>query len=317
MKRVSNFKLGLFLVLCGGLGLAALLGLGVSQLLQHGTRYAAFFNEPVDGLLPGTSVNYLGVPVGQVRSVDLAPDGRLIRVIFQITSDFKTDGMAASLGQAGLTGPHYLALRPAPPEVQATTPRIGFPTRYPVIPTQPGRIASLEDAFQRTSRQLASVDLQGLVGEWKRAAQAATGVLTDRNLLQTLHDSRAVADNLQALVAQASPPGTAEQLRQGLEDATAAAAATRRASESLAAQLKSVPPDAMGSLTQQVESLTQTSERTVGTWSREVGQSLRLLRGSVDQMNALLVELRGLTRSLQASPGRILERTAGGEPFVR
>jgi ABC-type transporter Mla subunit MlaD len=317
MKRVSNFKLGLFLLICGGLGLAALLGLGATQLFQHGTRYVAFFNEPVDGLQPGAAVNYLGVAVGNVRSVGLAPDGRLVRVVFQVRSDFKSDGMAASLGQAGLTGPHYLALRPAPPDIQATTPRIGFPTHYPVIPTQPGRIASLEDALQRTSRQLASVDLEGLVGEWKKAAQAASGVLTGQDLRRALRDSRAVADRLQTLVAQASPPGTPEQLRRGLEDATAAAAATRRASEALAAQLDGVPVHAVADVTQQVEALAQTGQRTVGDWSREVAQSLTLLRGSVDQMNELLRELRGLTRSLQANPGRILERSAGGEPFVR
>jgi phospholipid/cholesterol/gamma-HCH transport system substrate-binding protein len=89
MIKISHFKLGLFFVVCLGLGLGILIWIGTSDFFKHKETYATFFNVSVGGLSEGSAVHYLGLKVGEVTSVKLAPDGKLIMVLLKMQPDFK------------------------------------------------------------------------------------------------------------------------------------------------------------------------------------------------------------------------------------
>jgi len=96
------------------------------------TNYQVLFSGSVAGLSIDSPVNYLGIPVGTVRTIEIDPfNVERIRVVIQVnsTTPVKTDSVA-SLEQQGITGVAYVELsggsesapdlEPAPGEAMAT-----------------------------------------------------------------------------------------------------------------------------------------------------------------------------------------------------
>jgi ABC-type transporter Mla subunit MlaD len=53
--------------------------------------YVSYFDWSVSGLSPGGEVMYNGVLVGTVRSISIAPDGRLVQVLMEVDPLFVVD----------------------------------------------------------------------------------------------------------------------------------------------------------------------------------------------------------------------------------
>jgi len=76
------------------------------------TNYQILFTGSVAGLNVGSPVNYLGIPVGSVSSIEIDPfDPEKVRVVVQVnsTTPVKTDTVA-SLEQQGITGVAYVEI---------------------------------------------------------------------------------------------------------------------------------------------------------------------------------------------------------------
>jgi phospholipid/cholesterol/gamma-HCH transport system substrate-binding protein len=193
MTRRSHFKLGLFIIVCTGCLAIALIWIGATRIFEHSRTYAAFFDQAVTGLQSGAPVEHLGVRVGSVDSIELAPGGRLVRVLVKLQSDFQPDpSMALSIGQGSLTGSPFLALDEAPAgeRRQVAHP----PTKYAVLATRAGgggigaAVAAIEGVAQRLDAILSRGDLE-----------------------QTLANARAASEGLRR-VAGAGPQGQPSQL---------------------------------------------------------------------------------------------------------
>jgi ABC-type transporter Mla subunit MlaD len=318
MSRVSHFKVGLFVLISVGLGFGTLIWIGAAQFFRHTQSYVSFFNESVAGLAIGAEVSYLGVQVGRVTSIGLAPDGRLIRVTLALKPDFKVDhAMALQLGLQGITGQRYLKIGPAPANIGQLSPKIDFPTRLPVIPSYPGELASIEQGLEKALKRIESVDIEGLVNAWEKTARDADALLAGGDLKKTMANLRQASSDLTALLGMATEKGAPQKWRKGFKDLASATAATRRASEALAAQLDALPPNTLGELGKQMNHMVATGDKTVANMNRQVDRSLALLRQSLVQVNRLLAEMTQLMQSLRAAPGRILNRPGTSEPFGR
>lgn len=171
METRSNHVLvgGVVLILCAVL---ALFMVWLARLSGQSERqYDIYFKQSVDGLAKGSSVNFSGVPIGQVKDIALdAKAPEFVRV--RVRVDDKTPillGTTASL-QGSFTGPSTVQLDGA----QSGKPLISCdnsacPLGVPLIPAKPGGLgALLSNAPQ-------------LLDRLTRLTEKLTGLLSDRN----------------------------------------------------------------------------------------------------------------------------------------
>ena len=171
-RNISPFKLGLFVLICGALGLTAVVWLGMSHVFEETKTYVSYFDESVKGLQKDAVINYRGVAVGRVVEIGLAPDGRLIEVVLNLKPDFQVDSsLAVQLRELGLTGLRYLEIDTAPKDITSLSPKLSFKPRYPLIQSNPSEIIQLKAALESMYQRVKDLDLKGLAASWKETAE--------------------------------------------------------------------------------------------------------------------------------------------------
>lgn len=109
LEDQNPFKIGV-----GAIAVAGVVALLVvlTTFVSFGTNSYTAILEQTAGLRVGEDVQVHGVPVGEVKSIEL--DGDKVRVEFVIDGDVKVgDQTSASVRVATLLGTHYLAVDPA------------------------------------------------------------------------------------------------------------------------------------------------------------------------------------------------------------
>ena len=157
-RKLDPFKLGLF-VLCGAaIVIGGLLWIGATQILEKTKTYVTYFDKSIGGLNTGSSVKHLGIKIGRISSISLVRHDTLVRVEIKLKPDFEVKkDEAAVLEMAGITGGDYLSITKAPANIETVTPKIDFPTEHPLIPSAPGKIATLESSVEGLGSQSARV----------------------------------------------------------------------------------------------------------------------------------------------------------------
>jgi len=179
----TKFAVGVFVL--GGtiLTLALLIFLGASHLFQKGRYYATYFDESVQGLMKDSPVKYRGVPIGRVDSISVAPDGRLIQVVLKIESKQKLDQrIVAQLRAVGITGTVFVELERRLKGEPNRSPKINFPTQYPVIASKPSEISSLMSGFADVLKEIRAMDLEGVSSRIKHSLEIFDGKMADMNV---------------------------------------------------------------------------------------------------------------------------------------
>lgn len=316
-RRISPFRLGLFVVVGVLIVLGGLLWVGSVKLFQSTDTYATVFDFSIQGLQEGAPVRYLGVGVGQVSSISVGRDDRFIVVVFDVDKGFRiTDDTVAVLDSAGIAGQTFLSLERRPGE-QVTKPSLPFSVRYPLIPARAGGMAGLEQQARRIMQQIDQADIPGLVREWRQAARQVGGAVEAGDIRRTLGNIRSAAADLQAILHGLRGPAQSPQWRRVFRDISATADALRKSTEDLSRQVNALPPGALASLDNQVKGMVAAGEKTIGSLNRQTNEVVGTLQQSVLEVNRLLTEMQRLVRSLRQSPGRILEQRRSVEPFRR
>ncbi|HAA02708.1 MAG TPA: hypothetical protein DCE18_04975 [Syntrophobacteraceae bacterium] len=315
-KTINQFKLGLFILLCGSLGLVVIIWLGASHYFEKKKVFVTYFAESVKGLQKDAVVNYLGVPVGRVAAIGLAPDGRLIEVLLYLKPEFEVDHqLVIRLLEQGLTGLRYLEIVAAPANTDQATPAISFPHEHPLIRSYPSEISQLKTGLESLYAKIIEVDFQGLVEGWKKSATLVNHILADDNLDEMLLNLKTSSDELRALLAKINTAVPADELQKAMEDLRRSLVASRRGLEALTRQLEALPPHALADLTTRLQQVLKTGERTVAGWDQETGKVLTALQQNLDQTRQVLEQLRQLVQSLRAQPQQILLHPATPDPF--
>ncbi len=311
MNRISHFKLGLFVLACAAVGAVALIWIGATGMFQSTRTYAAFFGEPVTGIDSGAAVEHLGVRIGSVDSVDLAPDDRLVRVVVKLQSSFRVDpAWALSVSQAGLTGSPFLALDEAPPAERRDLPHPA--TKHPVLPTRSGG-----GGLGGIEKKISSLDVQGLVAAWEGVARDLDAVLKRGGIEQVIDDARATSAGVRR-VAGAGPRGEPSQLEVMVRDLRASTQALRSATASVARQVDAIRPGVIADIANRADQAADRGQGAVQRIAEGADASLALVRQDLAQLRQAVVEAESLARSLRTEPNRVIERGGGGsEPFKR
>ena len=162
-------------VLVGSVTLALLAGLLMFIVWLAGLSAKAekcfdiYFSQGVGGLNKGSSVNFQGVPVGQIEKISLLPD-RPDFVWVRIIVDAETpilQGTTAQIKGVGFTGVSEIALEGAVKGARPLT-QVG-PQGCPVIPASSGGLGALLNSAPE------------LIDRIQRLTERLTELLSDKN----------------------------------------------------------------------------------------------------------------------------------------
>ena len=212
-SRATKFLIGLFVIVGTLIAVIIIIWVGAADFFMSGSTYATYFDESVQGLQADSAVKYRGVEVGKVKSINVAPDDRLIEVVMKVnlTEDLQSH-TEAQLRTAGITGIVFIELDQVKPGEKSSSPTIDFKTRYPVIPSRRSEISRILADTNEIMQHLKAVDFSGLADQLKNTTKAVETFLagkhtnnimanlesTTANIDKSMEDLRVTMENLQA-----------------------------------------------------------------------------------------------------------------------
>lgn len=302
--RAHHVLIGLFTVLAVGAALLFGLWLAKSTADREFALYDIVFYEAVNGLSPGSTVQYSGIKVGEVVALKLDPkDPRKVRARIRVVADtpVKQD-THAKLSLVGITGGSFIQMHSGTPDSPKLVSKTG---KVPVIVADKSPITAL----------LASGE--DLLTNINKLAASANALVSPENVARI---SRTL-DHLDQVT------GTVAEEREDMRTIVKQlAAASRQASETLA-QSSKVMASANNLLDQQGKDALNSARDAMASLDRASNSIERLLADNRDSLDAgaqglsalgpavgelreTLSSLRAITRRLQEDPAGYL---LGGE----
>jgi phospholipid/cholesterol/gamma-HCH transport system substrate-binding protein len=203
-KKTSSFLVGLFVIIGAALLAGAIIWVGVTGYFQPGMTYVTYFNESVQGLQKDSVVKYRGVDVGRVEQIRIAPDNRLVAIIMKINmrGDLSKT-VVAQLSMAGITGIMFIDLDFRQPGEPDLSPKITFPSEYPVIPSKPSEYARIISGVNEIITKLNAIDVKGISDQLQAAVNDISGFFKGEKLQSILTRMNEASANLQSLTSRA------------------------------------------------------------------------------------------------------------------
>ena len=301
METRSNY------VLVGSVTLALLVGLLVfivwlAGLSNQATKcFDIYFSQGVGGLNKGSSVNFQGVPVGQIEKISLLPE-RPEFVWVRVEVDAQTpilQGTTAQIKGVGFTGVSEIALEGAVKGARPLTQ--AGPQGCPVIPASSGGLGALLnsapeliDRIQRLTERLTELlsdRNQNSISNILENVERTSDVLAQRapDLADAIADARIAARNAGiagqrvGMLADSTDQLINEQGKPGAEDLRKAIAAAERSANNLDAMVADARPGVQN-----------------------------FSKNTLPEINRLVRDLRDLSTSLQGFTQRLDEGGVGG-----
>ncbi len=185
-SRAQKLKLGIFVVLSLLIGVSLFIWLGASRYFEDSNTAVAYFTESVQGLEADSPVKFRGVPVGRVRAIRMAQDGRLIEVVMSLDRSFKlTDDLGIKINLLGLTGQKYIEIDTARPDQFKAPIDLDFTPRYRVITTYPSDIKEFGTALEWVFQKVKGVELERLSNYLLRISARLDKILSDPKIDNT------------------------------------------------------------------------------------------------------------------------------------
>ncbi len=179
-KQSTKFKIGLFLIGILLLTVAILIWLGASRYFEDSQTVVAYFSESVQGLESDSLVKFRGVPVGRVKKIRMAPDGRLIEVVMRLDRNFKvTDDLGVKMNLLGLTGLKYLEMDSFNKDQYKEPIELDFKPHYRVIPTYSSDIKEIGAALENVFQKLKALDIERISNHFLRVSSKLDKILSD------------------------------------------------------------------------------------------------------------------------------------------
>ena len=199
-KKTSNFMLGIFVILGFFIGVAAIIYVGATGYFQKGQTYVSYFNESVQGLQTDSSVKYLGVDVGRVESIRVAPDNKLVGVVMKVNLRGNLAlNAVAQLKMAGITGVMFVELNRKKPGEPDLSPKIEFPSEYPVIPSRPSQIQRILTKIDKLMAKLQEIDTKAISNQLINTGKSIEKFFKGKEMKAILAKLKATAGNLEQI----------------------------------------------------------------------------------------------------------------------
>jgi phospholipid/cholesterol/gamma-HCH transport system substrate-binding protein len=270
-------------------------------------EFDIFFKTSVNGLAKGSSVNYSGVPSGQVKSIELwKRDPSFVKVRIAVKDGTPVlQGTTATIAGVGFTGVSEVvldgAVKGAPPIGCPTeNPRAACPDGVPVIPTKPGALGELLNNAPLLLERISTL------------TERLTDLLNDKNQ-QSIAGILANVERVSGALADRSP-----EIAATLAEARVAVQRTGVAVEQigkLAATTESLLNDEgrplMGDLRKSVQSATRSIE-TLDKTIAEAQPGVRTFSTqTMPEVNQLVRDLREMSRAFRGVAEKLDRQGAG------
>lgn len=286
----TNFAVGIFVL--GGIILAItlLIFLGVTQLFQKGQYYVTYFDESVQGLMKDSPVKYRGVPIGRVENISVAPDGKLIQVVLKIESAQKLDQrIVAQLKAVGITGTVFVELERRIEGEPNLSPRIDFPTQYPVVASKPSEMSSLLIGISNVLQEMRDLDLKGISSKMKHVLETLDKKMADMDVKNLSDKMDSVLEHMGNLV----EPKKWDVLIQSFQASAGALDQTMKES---------------GKLVKRIAILADQTNMILGENRKQVKTALSNFRMSMEKANELMGNANEMIRKTDNRTGDVYQQ---------
>ena len=240
--RAQQIRLGIFfLVSLAVLALFFSVVAGSHLLSQRDTYYIEFTDMPISGLNKGASVKYLGLSIGRIEDISIAPDD-LATVVVEISIDkeraenaIRTD-TEARMASLGITGLKYIELFGGSDAAQVLSPGAtiaasetffsNLQERAEVLSSKIEQSVDKLNALLSSENQRVFTETLNNAGNLLTTANAlvqdnrsafdetaANMVATSRSLVQASATLAATADSLHALLGSAKLQQTVDDMQ--------------------------------------------------------------------------------------------------------
>lgn len=197
----TAFAVGIFLIIGLSTGIVTIIWLGMSNFLDKGRNYVAYFDESVQGLDKDSSVKYRGVGIGRVADIRVAQDSTLIEVLVSIESALDPgEGMVAQLKSVGITGIMFIELDRKGKDEPDRSPEIKFEPEHPVIATKPSELNLFLNKMETIMKQVQALDMHGISERLKSAVSTIQKSVEDAHIDVLSSDIRASLDRLNQML---------------------------------------------------------------------------------------------------------------------
>jgi phospholipid/cholesterol/gamma-HCH transport system substrate-binding protein len=312
----TKFAVGVFVAIGFFIGTLAVVWLGMSRFFEKGQYRAAYFDQSVQGLSKDSPVKYRGVTIGRVHRVAVAPDETMIEVVVKIETGLGSmENMVAQIKSVGITGIMFIELDQKDPAEPDRTPRITFPTEYPILATKPSEIERIMQGVDDLMAQIRSLQLGRIGAKLQQVLDRIDTGVQDLQLKTVSEELRLALGQLrQILVPERWQRAITRVEAAGVAIADAAGTFREAGGHyiTLAGKLET-SADALPDLLTAAERLVDETEHELKTTLSEARAAMVELRRLM-QSGSLLVDntderLQMLALTLQALLGRI-EKTA-------
>ena len=293
------------------LALLALLAVAIVWMarLGEGSRHEfdIFFKQSVDGLAKGSSVTFSGVPVGQVKEIELwKKDPSYVRVRIAVDKEVAIRVGTTATMQGSFTGVSNIQLEGASKDAPLITcgtqdRRASCPEGVPVIPTKRGGLGELLNSAPVLLERLATL------------TERFTEILSDKNQA-SLENILANTDRLTNGLADASPEmrRTLQELQGTLVEARGAMAGFQKIAGSTDRLMNEDVQPLVGQANASLKTINRASEQLNGLLDDLRPGAKRLSEQTLPEAEAAIRDLRATTKSLRGITEKLNEQGAKG-----
>lgn len=279
-----------------------------SRLSQGDAKeYDIFFKQSVNGLAKGSSVNYSGVPSGQVEKIELwKRDPSFVKVRISVKDGTPVlQGTTATISGVGFTGVSEIvldgAVKGAPPiTCPSENPTTVCPDGVPVIPTKPGALGELLNNAPQLLERLSTL------------TERLTEMLNDKNQ-QSIAGILANVERVSGALADRSP-----EIAATLAEARIAVQRTGVAAEQigkLAATTDSLLSDEGRPLMADLRKSVQSANRSIESLDKTIAEAQPGVRSfsnqTMPEVNQLVRDLREMSRAFRGVAEKLDQQGAG------
>ena len=270
-------------------------------------EFDIFFKQSVDGLAKGSSVTYSGVPVGQVKQIELwKKDPSFVRVRISVDKEVAIRVGTTATMQGSFTGVSNIQLEGASKDSPliacgSQDRRAACPEGVPVIPTKRGGLGELLNSAPVLLERLATL------------TERLTDVLSDRNQV-SIEKILANADRLTGGLADASPEmrRTLQELQATLSEARGALAGFEQVAGSADRLMNEDVKPMVGQINKSLKTIDQASGQLNGLVGDLRPGARRLSEQTLPEAEAAIRDLRATTRSLRGMTEKLNEQGIKG-----
>ena len=318
--ETDKFKLGLFLILSFVIVCFLFVVFGLFDYGQKKVHIVTLFEESVQGLEVGSTVQLRGVPIGRVKDITISMHDKLIRVDMEIEVNkvrmqplggevetevteenfyhlMKTEiskGLCAQLQMNGITGGKSIGLDYIENKNELTnfaTPGFHSEGLF-YMPSRPSTMIDLRKRLLLTLEKVAAIDFKGIAARTERVLDSADRLISNPKLESAIKNLDSLTRELEVTVKNINGTVTPERLERLTTETQATLEATRKLVTTLE---KTVGEARVGETTEAIRDASTT-----------VSENKRVIRETLLRLGSALDRLSELLQTLEENPQSII-----------